>query len=166
MAIHLTLPDGSVREYPNGTTGLEVAAAIGPGLARAAVAITIDGEEFDAGQPISIDGAFSVITDDTDEGHVVLRHSTAHVMAQAVLDLFQGATFAIGPAIADGFYYDFDVGRPFTPEDLERIEARMHEIVDADQPFERDVQGAARPFHRSARCLQADAILRRLLARR
>ncbi len=138
MAIHLTLPDGSVREYPDGTTGLEVAAAIGPGLARAAVAVTIDGEEFDAGQPISIDGAFSVITDDTDEGHVVLRHSTAHVMAQAVLDLFQGATFAIGPAIADGFYYDFDVGRPFTPEDLERIEARMHEIVDADQPFERD----------------------------
>ena len=138
MAIHLTLPDGSVREYSDGTTGLEVAAAIGAGLARAAVAVTIDGEEFDAGLPISIDGAFSVITDDTDEGRVVLRHSTAHVMAQAVLDLFPGATFAIGPSIADGFYYDFDVDRPFTPEDLERIEARMHEIVDADQPFERD----------------------------
>jgi threonyl-tRNA synthetase len=137
MAIKLTLPDESVREYPNGTTGLDVATDIGPGLARAAIAVTIDGKEFDLTRPIPIDGAFSVITDATDAGRTVLRHSTAHVLAQAVLDLFDGATFAIGPPITDGFYYDFDIGRPFTPEDLERIEARMHEIIDADQGFER-----------------------------
>jgi len=138
MAINLTFPDDSVHEYPDGTTGLDVAADIGPGLARAAVAVNIDGKEFDLNRPIPIDGTFAVITEDTEAGRTVLRHSTAHVLAQAVLDLFAGARFAIGPAITDGFYYDFDVGRPFTPEDLERIEARMHEIIEADQGFERD----------------------------
>jgi threonyl-tRNA synthetase len=138
MAIKLTLPDGSAREYPDGTTGLDVAADIGPGLARAAVAITIDGKEFDLNRPIPINGTFTVITEDTEAGRTVLRHSTAHVMAQAVLDLFKGASFAIGPPITDGFYYDFDIGRPFTPEDLERIEVRMREIIEADQGFERD----------------------------
>ena len=143
MAIKLTLPDESVREYPDGTTGLDVAADIGPGLARAAIAVTIDGKEFDLTRPIPVDGAFSVITDATDAGRTVLRHSTAHVLAQAVLDLFDGATFAIGPPITDGFYYDFDIGRPFTPQDLERIEARMHEIIDADQGFEREYLSVA-----------------------
>ncbi len=138
MAIKLTLPDGSVREYADGTSGLDVAADIGAGLARAAVAITIDGKEFDLNRPIPIDGALAVITEETEAGRTVLRHSTAHVMAQAVLDLFEGATFAIGPPITDGFYYDFDVGRPFTPEDLDRIDVRMREIIAADQPFERD----------------------------
>jgi threonyl-tRNA synthetase len=138
MAIKLTLPDGSVREYPDGTTGLDVAADIGPGLARAAVAVTIDSKEFDLNRAIPINGTFTVITEDTEAGRTVLRHSTAHVMAQAVLDLFEGASFAIGPPITDGFYYDFDIGRPFTPEDLERIEVRMHEIIEADQGFERD----------------------------
>ena len=138
MALNLILPDGSAREYPDGAIGADIAADIGAGLARAAVAITVDGKEFDLTVPIPVDGAFAVITEDTEAGRTVLRHSTAHVMAQAVLDLFVGATFAIGPAITDGFYYDFDVGRPFTPEDLERIEARMHEIIDADQPFVRD----------------------------
>ena len=143
MPIELTLPDESVREYPDGTTGLDVASDIGAGLARAAVAVTLDGNEFDLTRPIPIDGAFSVITDTTEAGRTVLRHSTAHVMAQAVLDLFEGASFAIGPAITDGFYYDFDIGRPFTPEDLERIEARMHEIIAADQPFEREYLSVA-----------------------
>ena len=138
MAINLTFPDGTIREYPDGSTGLDVAADIGPGLARAAVAVTVDGAERDLAAPIEADGEFAVITEDTDAGRAVLRHSTAHVMAQAVLDLFEGATFAIGPPITDGFYYDFDIGRPFTPEDLERIEARMHEIIAADQPFVRD----------------------------
>jgi threonyl-tRNA synthetase len=138
MPITLTLPDGSEREYPEGATGADVAADIGPRLAREAVAVTIEGKEFDLTSPIPIDGAFSVITADTEAGRSVLRHSTAHVMAQAVLDLFDGAAFAIGPPIQDGFYYDFDIGRPFTPEDLERIDARMREIIAADQPFIRD----------------------------
>ena len=138
MAIQLTLPDGSQRVYEDGTTGHDVAASIGTGLARAAVAVTVDGETLDLNRPIDRDGAFSVITENTDEGRAVLRHSAAHVMAQAVLDLFPGATFAIGPPITDGFYYDFDIGRPFTPEDLERIEERMAEIIEINQSFERE----------------------------
>jgi threonyl-tRNA synthetase len=147
MTIELTLPDGTARQYPDGTTGLEVAQDIGAGLARAAVAITLDGVEFDLTRPLPIDGAISVITDTTDAGRTVIRHSTAHVLAQAVLDLFEGAHFAIGPPITDGFYYDFDVGRPFTPEDLERIEARMGEIIEADQSFERDYLNIADALH-------------------
>ncbi|MEA2058543.1 MAG: threonine--tRNA ligase, partial [Actinomycetota bacterium] len=138
MSIQLTLPDGSVHEYPVGTTGLDVAAEIGPGLAKAAVAVAIDGVERDLTRPIETGGAFTVITDSTVAGRAVLRHSSAHVMAQAVLDLYPGAKFAIGPSIVDGFYYDFEIGRPFTPEDLEAIEARMNEIIAADQPFVRD----------------------------
>ena len=137
MSIQLTLPDGSMREYPAGTTGLEVATEIGPGLAKAAVAVAVDGVELDLGRPIESGGAFTVITDSTEAGRAVLRHSSAHVMAQAVLDLFPGAKFAIGPSITDGFYYDFDTGRTFTPEDLEAIEVRMQEIIAADQPFVR-----------------------------
>jgi len=138
VAVRLTFPDGTVREYPDGVTGLEVARDIGPRLAAAAVAARLDDELYDLTRPIDRDGAFSVVTDTTDEGRSVLRHSAAHVLAQAVLDLFPGAKFAIGPAIDDGFYYDFDIGRTFTPEDLERIEARMAEIVAEDQPFVRE----------------------------
>ncbi|MEN8233905.1 MAG: threonine--tRNA ligase [Actinomycetota bacterium] len=138
MSIQLTLPDGSVRSYDDGTTGFDVASDIGAGLARAAVAVAVDGETLDLTRPIDHDGAFSVVTENTEEGRAVLRHSAAHVMAQAVLGLFPGAKFAIGPPITDGFYYDFDIGRPFTPEDLERIEERMTEILEEDQPFERE----------------------------
>ncbi|MFV9671775.1 MAG: threonine--tRNA ligase [Acidimicrobiia bacterium] len=138
MSIHLTLPDGSVRSYEDGATGLDVAASIGAGLARAAVAVTLDGETLDLTRPIDHDGALSVVTENTEEGRHVLRHSAAHVMAQAVLDLFPGARFAIGPPITDGFYYDFDIDRPFTPEDLDRIEARMEEIIEIDQSFVRE----------------------------
>ncbi len=138
MTIQLTLPDGSIRDYEDGTTGFDVAASIGAGLARAAVAVTVDGDMLDLNRPIDRDGAFSVVTENTEVGRSVLRHSAAHVMAQAVLDLYPGAKFAIGPAITDGFYYDFDIGRPFTPEDLERIQQRMDEIIAEDQAFERD----------------------------
>ncbi len=138
MSIQLTLPDGSVRSYEDGATGLDVAASIGAGLARAAVAVTLDGETLDLNRPIGRNGALSVVTQNTEEGRQVLRHSAAHVMAQAVLDLFPGARFAIGPPITDGFYYDFDIGRPFTPEDLDRIEARMEEIIEIDQSFVRE----------------------------
>ncbi len=138
MSFQLTLPDGTVRSYEDGATGLDVATSIGAGLARAAVAVTVDGETLDLNRPIDRDGALSVVTENTEEGRHVLRHSAAHVMAQAVLDLYPGATFAIGPPITDGFYYDFDIGRPFTPEDLDRIEARMEEIIEIDQSFVRE----------------------------
>ncbi len=143
MPIQLTYPDGTIREFPDGTTGLEVAESIGARLAKAAVAVTLDGEQLDLGVPLPGDGEFAVITEDSEAGRHVLRHSAAHVLAQAVLDLYEGATFGIGPAITDGFYYDFDIGRPFTPDDLERIEARMAEIIAEDQPFERDEVSAA-----------------------
>jgi threonyl-tRNA synthetase len=118
-------------------TGAEVASQIGPGLARAAIAVKVDGAELDLSRPIEMDGDFEVITLASPEGLHILRHSTAHVMAQAVLDLFPGSTFAIGPPIEDGFYYDFEVSEPFTPNDLDMIEKRMQEIVAGDQPFER-----------------------------
>lgn len=123
--------------HPDGVTGAEVAASIGPGLARAAVAVRVSGQLLDLSRPINDDGDFAVITLDTEEGLQILRHSSAHVLAQAVLDLYPEATFAIGPPIEDGFYYDFEVAEPFTPEDLEQIEERMAEIVSEDQPFER-----------------------------
>jgi len=135
--MELQLPDGNVLSHDTGVTGFEVATAIGPGLARAAVAVAVDGVLMDLSQPITTGGAFRVITLDSDEGLHILRHSSAHVMAQAVLDLFPGSTFAIGPPIEDGFYYDFEVAEPFTPEDLRSIGERMSEIVSEDQPFER-----------------------------
>ncbi len=138
MTIQLIFPDGSVHEHESGVSGFEVAAGIGARLAKAAVAVRLDGELLDLSRPLLHGGAFEVVTETTDEGRHVIRHSAAHVMAQAVLDLFDGATFAIGPAITDGFYYDFNIGRPFDPDDLEQVERRMAEIVEADQPFERE----------------------------
>ena len=123
--------------HEEGATGLDVARSIGSGLARAAVAVKLNGAQIDLNRPIQDGGDFEVITLDSPEGLHILRHSVAHVMAQAVLDLFPGSTFAIGPPIEDGFYYDFEVEEPFTPDDLERIEERMSQIVVEDQPFER-----------------------------
>ncbi len=142
MAVQLTLPDGSVSKHPDGVTGADVAAGIGSRLAKAAVAVKVDGETQDLTRPIDADAAIEIITETTEAGRNVVRHSAAHVLAQAVLDLYPDAKFAIGPPIEDGFYYDFDVAEPFTPEDLERIEARMLEIIAADQPFEREVIAA------------------------
>ncbi len=135
--VDLRLPDGTVVTHDDGVTGFDVASGIGAGLARAALAVEVDGVPLDLARPINESGDFTVVTMDTPMGLHILRHSTAHVMAQAVLDLFPGSTFAIGPPIEDGFYYDFEVAEPFTPEDLERIEARMAEIIAEDQPFER-----------------------------
>ncbi len=138
--IEITLPDGSTREAPKGTTAGEVAASIGRGLAKAALAANVDGEVVDLDRPIDHDASVAIITPDTPAGREVLRHSTAHVMAQAVTDLYPGAKYAIGPAIEDGFYYDFELpdDERFSDDDLARVEARMREIVKADQPFERD----------------------------
>ncbi|MDJ0663711.1 MAG: threonine--tRNA ligase [Acidimicrobiia bacterium] len=138
MALTITFPDGSERSFERGVTGAEIAASIGPRLAKAAVAVKLDGNAIDLGRAITEDGTVEIITDASEDGRHVMRHSAAHVMAQAVLDLFPGSKFAIGPPITDGFYYDFEVDEPFTPEDLERIEARMAEIIAEDQPFERE----------------------------
>jgi len=138
VSIEIEFPDNSRRSYPDGVSGLEIATDIGPRLAAAAVAIKLDGVLIDLTRPLHQSGRLEIVTVSTEEGRDVLRHSTAHVMAQAVLSLFDGARFAIGPSIEDGFYYDFDIGRPFTPEDLERVEERMREIVAVDQPFVRE----------------------------
>jgi threonyl-tRNA synthetase len=139
-AVDIKLPDGSQREYPRGVTAAEIAASIGKRLAKDALAAKVDGEWVDLDRPIDHDAAVTIVTPDSPDGREVIRHSTAHVMAQAVTDLFPGARYAIGPAIADGFYYDFDLpdGRHFTEDDLGRIEARMREIVAADEPFVRE----------------------------
>jgi threonyl-tRNA synthetase len=137
--ITITLPDGSHREYPAGTTAADVAGSIGKRLAKAAVAATVDGHEVDLGRALDDGDRVAIITDDTENGRHVLRHSTAHVMAQAVTQLFPGAKFSIGPAIENGFYYDFELpgGATFSDDDLVAIEARMREIIKADQPFVR-----------------------------
>jgi threonyl-tRNA synthetase len=139
------LPDGSSRPYPAGTTAADVAASIGPRLAKAAVAATVDGEAWDLERPLPDGASVAIVTADTEPGRHVLRHSTAHVMAQAVTQLYPGAKFSIGPAIEDGFYYDFDLpdGKTFSDDDLVAIEDRMRAIVAADQPFERDELAAA-----------------------
>ena len=140
----ITLPDGSPRTLPEGATGADLAADIGPGLAKAAVIVSIDGEGRDLGRPLVDGDAVSVVTAESDEGLHTLRHSTAHVLAQAVLDLWPGATHAIGPPIEHGFYYDFELpdGAAFTADDLGVIDTRMREIIAADQAFERFEAGA------------------------
>ncbi len=128
--------------HESGVTGLDVARTIGPRLAEAAVAYRLGDRIFDLATPITDNGDFSVVTLADDDGLYILRHSTAHVLAQAVLSTFPGSTFAIGPPIEDGFYYDFGVDTPFTPDDLQHLEDRMREIVAEDQPFERVVMSS------------------------
>jgi len=137
--ISITLPDGSSSTLPQGSTALDLAASIGPRLAKAAVAATVEGQLTDLTRALPDGAAVAIVTADTDEGRHVLRHSTAHVLAQAVTQLFPGAKYTIGPAIENGFYYDFELpgGQTFSDEDLAAIEARMRDIVKADQPFER-----------------------------
>ena len=141
MDLQLIYPDGTVVDHPIGVTGAKVAGSIGARLAKAAVAVALDGELLDLDRPLTRSGRFEVVTENSENGRHIARHSAAHILAQAVLDLYPGAHFAIGPAIEDGFYYDFDIGRPFTPDDLDRLSARMSEIVAADQPFQREALG-------------------------
>jgi threonyl-tRNA synthetase len=138
--ITVTLPDGSARELEVGSTPAAVAAAIGPRLAKAAVAAQADGEWIDLDRPLDHDVTLAIVTPDSRDGREVLRHSTAHVLAEAVTRLFPGAKYAIGPAIEDGFYYDFDLpdGQTFGEDDLARIEAEMRAIVKQDERFERE----------------------------
>ena len=138
-AIRVTLPDGSVREVPAETTGHELARQIGPGLAKAALAIRVNGQIRDLARPLGEDAAVAILTERDPDALEILRHSAAHVLATAVREVFPGAGIGFGPAIDDGFYYDFEVPRPFTPEDLEKIEGVMREVAAKDYPFVREV---------------------------
>ena len=137
--IHITLPDASVREYPGPVTVLEVAASIGAGLAKAALAGKVDGKLVDTGFQISADAAVAIVTARDAQGLEVIRHSSAHLLAHAVKDLFPDAQVTIGPVIENGFFYDFSSKRPFTPEDLLAIEKRMAELASRDEPVTRRV---------------------------
>ncbi|MHB1136823.1 MAG: threonine--tRNA ligase [Coriobacteriia bacterium] len=137
--ISITLPDGSVKPVAEGASVFDVAAAIGPRLAAAAIAGRIDGRMVDVQAPVHDGAQVSIVTERDSEALELLRHSAAHVMAEAVLDLFPGAHFGIGPAIEEGFYYDLEIGRTFTPEDLAAIEEKMREIIAAEQRFDRCV---------------------------
>ena len=137
--VRVRLPDGSARELPEGATSGALAADIGRRLARDAVIARVDGAEVDLAAPLPDGATVEIVTAASERGLHTLRHSTAHVLAQAVLGLFPGATFAIGPPVANGFYYDFELpdGRTFTDADLESIDARMREIIAVDQAFVR-----------------------------
>ncbi len=137
--IAITLPDGTTLEVPRGSTPRDVAERIGPGLARAALAAEVNGEMVDLDRELEEDAALRILTQRDDEALPLLRHSTAHVLATAVRELHPEARIGFGPAIDEGFYYDFGVEEPFTPEDLSAIERKMAEVVESDHPFERRV---------------------------
>ena len=138
--VAITLPDGSIRNYDNPVTGGEVAASIGPGLAKAAMVVRVDGELWDLDRTISTDANVAIITDkQEDEALEVLRHDCAHTLAMAVQELYPGTQITFGPATDEGFYYDFHRKEPFSTEDFETIEKRMADIVDRDIPIVREV---------------------------
>ena len=137
--VAITLPDGSVRDFDKPVSGAELAASIGPGLAKAALALVVDGEEKDLAHVIGGDAAVAIVTRDSEGALELLRHDAAHVMAEAVQELYPGVQVTFGPSIEDGFYYDFYREEPFTPDDLVKIEKRMGEIVDRDEAITREV---------------------------
>ncbi|MBT3786965.1 MAG: threonine--tRNA ligase [Alphaproteobacteria bacterium] len=139
--VALTLPDGSVRQFDDAASGADLAADIGPGLAKAALAVRVDGNLWDLHRPIETDAAVSIVTIKDDDETILhlLRHDAAHILAEAAKELWPDIQVTIGPAIENGFYYDFSRAEPFTPEDLEKMEKRMHEIVDRDEKLEREV---------------------------
>ncbi|MCH9052244.1 MAG: threonine--tRNA ligase [Proteobacteria bacterium] len=137
--VAITLPDGNVREFDGPVSGAEVSAAIGPGLAKAALAIRVNGELRDLSRPIIDDAKIEIVTRDHDDALEIIRHDAAHVMAEAVKELYTDTQVTIGPSIENGFYYDFARPTPFTPEDLEKIEGRMREIVERDESISREV---------------------------
>ncbi|MBN3724377.1 threonine--tRNA ligase [Burkholderia sp. Ac-20379] len=137
--VSIRLPDGSVRQYEHPVTVAEVAASIGAGLAKAALGGKLDGELVDTSTLIDRDASLAIVTDKDADGLDIIRHSTAHLLAYAVKSLYPEAQVTIGPVIDNGFYYDFSYSRPFTPEDLEKIEKRMQELAKKDEPVSRRV---------------------------
>jgi threonyl-tRNA synthetase len=148
--VQVTLPDGSQRKAAAGTTPRQIAESIGPGLARAALAARVNGEIWDLDRPLESDASVAILTDRDPDALQVLRHSSAHILATAVRELFPQAGIGFGPPIEDGFYYDFQVDRPFTPEDLARLEAKMAEVAARDFPFVREVVDRAEAQRRFA----------------
>jgi threonyl-tRNA synthetase len=159
--VNITLPDGKVLNFARGVTGAEIAAAIGPGLAKAALIVEVNGKQWDLFRPIEQDAKLRVITRKDPEALELIRHDTAHVLAMAVQELFPGTQVTIGPAIEDGFYYDFARDTPFTPDDLPKIEAKMREIVAKDLPTRRVVwprDEAIRHFESMGETFKAELI--------
>ena len=134
----ITLPDGSEKQFDAATRGAEIAASIGKSLARDAVAVRVNGELWDLTRDIEDDAAVEIITRDSEEGVELLRHDAAHALAEAVKELWPDTQVTIGPAIENGFYYDFSREEPFTEDDLQVIEARMKDIVDRDEAITRE----------------------------
>src|ERR1700741_2647638 len=136
---NIRLPDGSSKSFPGPVSVAEIAAAIGPGLARAALAGRVNGKLVDTGYRVSADADVAIVPDKDPEANDLLRHSTAHLLAHAVKELFPDAQVTIGPVIENGFYSDFSYKRPFTPEDLAAIEAKMTELAKKDEKVSRRV---------------------------
>src|SRR5213593_543275 len=148
--IQVVLPDGSTKTLPAGASGADLAKAIGPGLAKAALAIRVNGDVWDLARPLPDGAKVTILTDKDPQAREVLRHSSAHVLATAVRQLFPQAKIGFGPPIEDGFYYDFEVERPFTPEDLEAIEKKMAEVTKQDYLFTREEVSRAEAKRRFA----------------
>jgi threonyl-tRNA synthetase len=146
--LEVLLPDGSSRTLPEGSTALDLARAIGKRLAKDALVAEVNGQMTDLGSALPNGATVAIVTATSDKGREVLRHSSAHVMAQAVTRLWPGAHYAIGPAIENGFYYDFELpgGEHFSDDDLERIETEMRKIIAEDQPFTRSEYSIAGPM--------------------
>ena len=137
--ITLTFPDGAQREYEPGITGREVAEGIAKSLAKRTVAMALDGEVVDLADPIARDARIEFLSREDPRALELIRHDCAHVLAEAVQDLYPGTQVTIGPVIENGFYYDFARPEPFTPEDFPAIEAKMREIIARDKPFAKEV---------------------------
>ena len=139
MSIEISFPDGNKKSFDMPVTGLEIAQGISPGLAKKAIIVKLDGAQWDLTRPIENNAAIEIVTRDQPEALEVLRHDAAHVLAQAVQELFPGTQITFGPSTDVGFYYDFARDEPFTEADLETIEKRMREIVQRDLPIAREV---------------------------
>ncbi|MBO7097741.1 MAG: TGS domain-containing protein, partial [Alphaproteobacteria bacterium] len=137
--INIKLPDGSIVKMEDGVKGIDIAQAISAGLAKAALAIKVNGKLQDLSETITTDATVTIITSKDKDGLHILRHSASHIMAEAVKELWPDVQVTIGPAIDNGFYYDFAKATPFTSEDFEKIEAKMHDIVKRDEKIERFV---------------------------
>ena len=139
--MNITLPDGSIRKMENGSTGLDLANDIGPGLAKAAIAVSVNNIQRDLSDPINEDSEVSIITIDSDEGLEIMRHTlTAQVLAKAVKNLYPDTKLAIGPTIKDGFYYDFEFVKPIAPDDLDKIEKEMQKIINSKSSITKRLQ--------------------------
>jgi len=134
-SVQIKMPDGSVRDFDSEVTGYDLAKSLSPRLAKEALAVKVDGEVRDISAPLPNGASVQILTFNDPQGREVFWHSSSHIMAQAVLELFPSAKLAIGPPIDEGWYYDFEVEKPFTPEDLENIEKKMAEIVKENATF-------------------------------